>query len=56
MHVQLLRQGLDGHSWSQGQDQRLEKQSEPAALTRPRDRTKWTPQASQWTLGTLAVR
>ena len=37
VHIQLLRQGLDGHSWSQGQDQRLEKQSKPAALTRPRD-------------------
>ena len=37
MHVQLLRQGLDGHSWSQGQDQRLEKQSKPAALARPGD-------------------
>ena len=37
MHVQLLRQGLDGHSWSQGQNKRLEKQSKPAALTRPGD-------------------
>ena len=37
MHVQLLRQGLDGHSRSQGEDQRLEKQSKPAALARPGD-------------------
>ena len=31
VHVQLPRQGLDGYSRGQGQNQRLEKQSKPAA-------------------------
>ena len=33
VHVQLLRQGLDGHGRSRGEEQRLEKRSKPVALT-----------------------
>ena len=56
VHVQFPRQGLDGHSWSQGQNKRLEKQSKPAASRAQGTGTRWTPQEPQWTLGTLAVR